>query len=139
MGRMGRMGVMGPHRPLSPNCPAPFSPSRPFSLSPSLRSSFLISLLPVFPGAVHFLPYAAILDKIPFLPFYQPADQYIALMNQRNGDIRDGLIRTFLNLFAVNGGVEMRLTKCPCLNTARVIIFPLLQSAYAQIVLVIKQ
>lgn len=130
MGRMGKMGTMGKlyrHSPILPILPIPSIPSIPPT----------IPFHPIHPRPIHLLLNTSILQEIPLLPLNQPTNQHITLMNQRNGYIRDGLIRPLLNLLPINGRIQMRLTKRPCLLTTRVIKRPLLQTAHTQIVLIV--
>ncbi len=83
MGWMGNMGLMGPIRPISP----------------------IISILPlpVFTSSEHLFLNTAILDEFFLLPLYQATQQYVALMDKRNSDVGDGLVRTLFNLLAIDG------------------------------------
>ena len=86
---MGNMGLMGPIRPIKPITPtSPIIPILP---------------LPVFTGPEHLFLDATILDKVPFLPFYQATQQNIALMDKRNSDICDSLVGTLFDLLAIDG------------------------------------
>ncbi len=60
-------------------------------------------------------------------------------MNQCNSDIRYGLIRAFFYFLAVDGRVKVGFTKLSGLYTAGIIVLPLFQSAYTEVIFVIKQ
>ena len=91
-----------------------------------------IFLLPILPCPVHFLLDPPAFDKVTFLPLYQPTDEHIALVNQRNGEVCNNLIRAVLNLLTIYSRVQMTFAEHPCLNATRVIIVPLLQSTHAK-------
>ena len=85
-----------------------------------------IPVLPVFASTIHFFLDAAFLDEVTLLPFNEAANKNVALMDKRDCDVSDGLIRTLLNLFSVNSGIEMLFAKGASLNTSRVVVCPLL-------------
>ena len=60
-------------------------------------------------------------------------------MNQRNSDICYGLIGAFFYFLAINGRIKVGFTKLSSLYTAGVIVLPLFQSAYTEVIFVIKQ
>ena len=154
MGKMGKMGTMGKmgklyrHSPIMPILPIlpiipPILPIPPI-IPPIMPIPPIIMPIPptipfhpIHPRPIHLLLNTSILQEIPLLPLNQPTNQHITLMNQRNGYVRDGLIRALLNLLPINSRIQMRLTKRPCLLTTRVIKRPLLQTAHTQIVLIV--
>ena len=60
-------------------------------------------------------------------------------MNQCNSNIRYGLIRAFFYFLAINGRIKVCLTKFSGLDTTGIIVLPLFQSTYTQVIFVIKK
>lgn len=87
-------------------------------------------LLPLLSCSIHLFPDASLLQETLFLPLYQPFDEHITLMNQRNGKVSYHLIRTRFNFLSINSRIQIPSTKRSRLNTPTVIISPLLQSTH---------
>ena len=62
-----------------------------------------VTLLPVLAGAVHFLLDAALFDEVALLPLDKAADEHVALMDERDGDVGDGLVGALLDFLAIDG------------------------------------
>lgn len=82
---------------------------------PFIRNSSVCSILflPVFAGTIHFLLNAALLYEVAFLPLNESTDKDVTLVDERDGDVGDGLGGTFLYLFPKDGRVEMGLAERP--------------------------
>ena len=81
--------------PTNPTMPitTPITSSLTISMSLIRNSSpCSIPLLPVLSCLVHFLLDAALLQEVFLLPFDESFDEHITLMNQRDGNIGNGLI-----------------------------------------------
>ena len=98
-----------------------------------------IFLLPVLSRLIHFLLDTALLQEVALLPLYKSTDKHIALMNKRNGNVGDGLVRALLYFIAIDSRVEMSFAERTGLHTSWVIISPLFQIPHTQIILVVKQ
>ena len=91
---LGLRGLI-PTNPINPTMPitTPITSSLTISMSLIRNSSpCSIPLLPVLSCLVHFLLDAALLQEVFLLPFDESFDEHITLMNQRDGNIGNGLI-----------------------------------------------
>ena len=126
VGFMGLWGLMG----LGPSNPP--NPSIPLLLSS-------IPAHPLLAGAVHLLFDATLLLEVVLLPFNQPADEHIALVDEGDGNVGNGFGRALLDLFAIDGRVEVPLAEDACLHASGVIEGPLLEASHTEEIFVVEQ
>lgn len=62
-----------------------------------------IPFLPAFACLIYFLLDATVFEEVAFLPFYEAADGCVALMDECDGYVGNGLVGAFLNLLAIDG------------------------------------
>ena len=93
VGLSGRLRIVTrlPIKPRLPICPI------------GNRAVCSVALLPVLAGAVHFFLDAAFFDEVALFPLNEPADEHVALKDERDGDVGDGLVGALLDFLAVDG------------------------------------
>ena len=113
---------MSPIHPMSPILP-PIVP-----VAPVLRSCF-----------VHLLFDAAVAEELLLGPLQKALQKNVLLVDERDGDVRNGLIATVLDLIAVDSRVKMCATESARLTTARILVGPLRKITHTQIVLIVEE
>ena len=103
----------------------PISPMPP--IAPVLRSC-----------SVHLFLEAAVSKKLLLQPFDVALQKDIFLMDERNGDIGDGLVASTTYPLFIVSRVEMIAAEDACLSAAWVIKAPLLEVAHAEVVFVVE-
>ena len=106
-GRCGRGAL--PTMPTMPTMPTTTKPTTTIPL-------VSVPPLPVLARLVHLLLDAALLDEVPLQPLDKPDDQGVALMNEHDGDVSDGLVAAFLNLLTIDRGVHVLTAEAGSLN-----------------------
>ena len=102
VGLNGRLRIV-PRMPIKPRSPIkPISPISPISPI-RYRAVCTVALLPLLAGAVHFLLDAAFFDEVALLSLNEPSDEHVALMDERDGDVGDGLVGALLDFIAIDG------------------------------------
>ena len=76
------------------------------------RSICAILFLPILPCPIHLLLDAALLQEIFLLPFDESLYQHVALVNQRNGNVGNGVnnVGNTIPVFELN---YEKFTPCP--------------------------
>ena len=107
---------------------SPISPIGPMSpIAPVLRSC-----------SVHLFLEAAVGKKLLLQPFDVALQEDIFLVDERNGDIGDGLVTSTTYPLPIVSRVEMIAAESACLSAAWVIPAPLLEVAHAEVVFVVE-
>ncbi len=103
---------------------SPISPISP--IAPVLRSC-----------SVHLFLEAAVGKKLLLQPFDVALQEDIFLMDERNGDIGDGLVTSTTYALPIVSRVEVIVAEDACLAASRIIEAPLLKVVHTEVVLVV--
>ena len=88
--------------------------------------------------AVDLLLEAAIGEEFPVEPFHVSLQEDIFLVDERNGDIGDGLVTPTWYLLPIDSRVEVGAAESACRAAARIIVAPLPEVAHTEVVLVVE-
>ena len=105
IGFNGRLRIVS-RRPIKPIRPIPpIRPIKPIKPIPPIRNRPVgsVSLLPVLAGPIHLLLDATLLLEVLLYPLYEAADEHVALVDERDGNIGDGFVSTVFNFLTVDG------------------------------------
>jgi hypothetical protein len=131
---------ISPIRPMIPISPIrpmiPISPIRPMIPILPIRRSVSSSL---HSRPIHLLLEPSVLQELLLHPLNEALEEHVLLVNERDGDVGDGLGAAAAYLLAVDSRVEVCAAEGARLAAARVVESPLLQTARAQIVLVVEK
>ena len=88
--------------------------------------------------SVHLFLEAAIGEEFPLEPFDVSLQEDIFLVDERDGDIGDGLVTPTWYLLPIDSRVDVGAAESACLAAARIIVAPLLEIAHTEVVLVVE-
>ena len=88
--------------------------------------------------SVHLFLEAAIGEEFPLEPFDVSLQEDIFLVDERNGDIGDGLVTPTWYLLPIDSRVEVGAAESARLAAARIIVAPLPEVAHTEVVLVVE-
>lgn len=88
--------------------------------------------------SVHLFLEAAVGKKLLLQPFDVALQEDIFLMDERYGDIGDGLVASTTYPLSIVSRVEMIAAESACLSAAWVILAPLLEVAHEEVVFVVE-
>ena len=88
--------------------------------------------------SVHLFLEASIGEEFLLEPFDVTLKEDIFLVDERNGDIGDGLVTPTLYPLPVVSRVEVGAAESACLAAARIIVAPLPETAHTEVILVVE-
>ena len=89
--------------------------------------------------SVHLLLEATVGKELLLQPFDVAFQEDIFLMDERNGDIGDGLVTPTWYLLPIDSRVEVGAAESACLAASRIIEAPLLKVVHTEVVLVVEE
>ena len=90
-------------------------------------------------GPVHLLLEATVGKELLLQPFDVAFQEDIFLMDERNGDIGDGLVTPTWYPLPIGSRVEVGAAESACLAASRIIEAPLLKVVHTEVVLVVEE
>jgi len=89
--------------------------------------------------SVHLLLEATVGKELLLQPFDVAFQEDIFLMDERNGDIGDGLVTPTWYPLPIGSRVEVGAAESACLAASRIIEAPLLKVVHTEVVLVVEE